>query len=51
VVRAHPTVPLFNDLEVFAARVLTRRKLRPSLKPGVQNDIFGTSRARFVRDA
>ena len=30
-VRAHPTVPLFNDIDVFAARIFMRDALAPRL--------------------
>ena len=50
-VRAHPTVPLFNDIDVFAARILMRIALAARLMRGLQNGIFETSQARVMRDA
>ena len=51
-VRAHPTVPLFIDLDLFAARILARTTLAPCLmRRLLGRGIFGTSRARVMRDA
>jgi hypothetical protein len=50
VVRAHPTVPLFNDLDVFAARILARNALTPRLMRALPErhprDFAGSRHAR-----
>jgi hypothetical protein len=51
VVRAHPTVPLFNDIDVFAARILMRIALAPRLMRSPSERDFRDFVGSRMRDA